>query len=147
MPHDIKALTRRWFEEVWNKGRESAIDELLRPDAVAYGLAEQDAPLPAPETFRRFYRQFRSGIPDIHITVDQVIAEGDTTACRITCVGTHSGDGMGVKATGRKVRVSGLCMIRWKDGQIAEGWNEFDAAGLMRQIAGPAASAPAKVKA
>jgi len=146
MAHDIKALTRRWFDEVWNKGRESAIDELLRPDAIAHGLADVGGPLPAPETFRRFYRQFRSGIPDVHITVDQVIAEGDTTACRITCVGTHSGDGMGVKATGRKVRVSGLCMIRWKDGQIAEGWNEFDAAGLMRQIAGSEAT-PAKVKA
>ena len=146
MPHNIKFLTRRWFEEVWNKGRESAIDELLRPDAIGHGLADVGGPLPAPETFRRFYRQFRSGIPDVHITVDQVIAEGDTTACRITCVGTHSGDGMGVKATGRKVRVSGLCMIRWKDGQIAEGWNEFDAAGLMRQIAGSEAT-PAKVKA
>jgi predicted ester cyclase len=146
MPHDIKALTRRWFEEVWNKGRESAIDELLRHDAIAHGLADVGGPLPAPETFRRFYRQFRSGIPDVHITVDQVIAEGDTTACRFTCVGTHGGDGMGVKATGRKVRFTGLCMIRWKDGQIAEGWNEFDAAGLMRQIAGPEAAA-AKVKA
>jgi predicted ester cyclase len=146
MPHDIKALTRRWFEEVWNKGRESAIDELLRPDAIAHGLADVGGPLPAPETFRRFYRQIRSGIPDIHITIDQVIAEGDTTACRITCVGTHSGDGMGVRATGRKVYFTGLCMIRWKDGQIAEGWNEFDAAGLMRQIAGPEAAA-AKVKA
>jgi steroid delta-isomerase-like uncharacterized protein len=146
MAQDVKALTRRWFDEVWNQGRESVIDELLRPDAIAHGLADVGGPLPAPETFRRFYRQFRSGIPDIHITVDQVITEGDTAAARITCDGTHSGDGMGVPATGRKVHFTGLCMIRWKDGQIAEGWNEFDAAGLMRQIAGPAA-APAKVKA
>ena len=148
MPHNIKFLTRRRFEEVGNKGRESAIDELLRPDAIAHGLADIGGPLPAPETFRRFYRQFRSGIPDVRITVDQVIGEGDTTAIRFTAHGTHSGDGLGVTATGRKVRVTGICMMRWKDGRIAEGWNEFDAAGLMRQITGPgAAPQPIKVRA
>ena len=146
MAFDYKALTRRWFEEVWNKGRDSAIDELLAADGVAHGLAEDGQDLPGPSEFRKFYRQFRSGIPDIRITVDEVIAEGNTTALRFTAVGTHSGDGLGIKATNRRVRVSGMCMMRWKDGMIVEGWNEFDAAGLMRQITEPARP-PAKVKA
>ena len=147
MAYDNKALTRRWFEEVWNKAREDAIDELLAPDVIAHGLADDGREQPGPEAFRRFYRQFRSGIHDVRITVDQVIEEGDTTAARFTAVGTHGGDGMGVKATGRPVRVTGMCMMRWRDGRIVEGWNEFDAAGLMRQISGPGASPPAKVKA
>ena len=149
MTFDYKSLTRRWFEEVWNNGREAAIDELLAADGVAYGLAEDGHDLPGPAEFRKFYRQFRSGIPDIRITVDQVIEEGDTTACRFTARGTHSGDGMGIKATNRPIRVTGMCMMRWRDGQIIEGWNEFDAAGLMGQIGGPAGAAapPAKVKA
>jgi predicted ester cyclase len=72
--------------------------------------------------------------------VDQVIAEGDTTALRFTARASHSGDGLGVKATGRRITVTGMCMMRWRGGQIVEGWNEFDAAGLLRQI-GPTAGA------
>ena len=144
---DNKALTRRWFEEVWNKRREEAIEEMLAPHGIAHGLAESGEDLPGPAEFRRFYRQFRSGFPDIRIKVDQVIAEGDTTAARFTAYGSHTGDGLGIKATGRPVRVSGMCMIRWKDGQIAEAWNEFDAAGLMRQLAAPAAAQPIKLRA
>ena len=147
MAADNKALTRRWFEEVWNKRRDQAIDELLGPDGVAHGLAENGEDLPGPAAFRRFYRQFRSGFPDMRVTVDQVIAEGDMTACRFTAYGTHSADGVGIKATGRPVRVSGMCMIRWKDGRIAEAWNEFDAAGLMRQITSAAAAQPIKFRA
>ena len=139
MPADNKALTRRWFEEVWNQGREATIDELLGPTGIAHGLAEDGRGLPGPGEFRKFWRQFRSGIPDVRITVDQVIGEGDSTAIRFTAHGTHSGDGLGIKATNRKVRVTGICMMRWKDSQIAEGWNEFDAAGLMRQITQPGA--------
>jgi steroid delta-isomerase-like uncharacterized protein len=146
MPADNKALTRRWFEEVWTKGRDATIDELFRPDGIAHGLAESGEDLPGPDEFRRFYRQFRSGFPDVRVTVDQVIAEGDMTAVRFTAYGTHKGDGLGIKATGRPIRITGMCMIRWKDGKIAEGWNEFDAAGLMRQITGPGA-AQLKVKA
>ena len=137
MPADIKALTRRWFEEVWNKGRDQAIDELFAADGVAHGLGEAGQDLPGPAEFRKFYRQFRSGFPDVKVTVDQVIAEGDTTAVRFTARATHGGDGLGIKATGRPVTVTGMCMIRWRGGQIVEGWNEFDAAGLVRQISTP----------
>lgn len=139
-----KALSRRWFEEVWNKARDSAIDEMLGPAGIVHGLGETGQDLPGPAGFRQFYRQFRSGFSDIQVTVDQVIAEGDLTAGRFTARATHAGDGLGVKATGRHVTVTGMFMIRWKDGRIAEAWNEFDAAGLMRQISSPdIAAAPA----
>jgi predicted ester cyclase len=131
---DNKALTRRWFEEVWNKSRESAISEMLTPNCNVHGLEETGSPLTGPQAFLRFYRQFRSGFPDVKVTVDQVIAEGDMTAARFTGRATHGGDGLGVQATGAVVTVSGLCMIRWEGGRIAEAWNEFDAAGLMRQV-------------
>jgi predicted ester cyclase len=146
MPPDNKALSRRWFEEVWNQGRDEVIDELFAPGAIAHGLADNGQDLPGPAEFRRFYRQFRSGFPDVRITVDEVVAERDLTCCRITGRGTHSGDGLGIKATGRKVTVSGMVMIRWSNGQIVEAWNEFDSAGLMKQISAPLA-APVKMKA
>ena len=144
---DNKALTRRWFEEVWNKVRESTIDEMIGPECRVHGLEETGAALVGPQAFRRFYRQFRSGFPDVKVTVDQVIAEGDMTAARFTGRATHGGDGLGVKATGAAVTVSGMCMIRWKDGKIAEAWNEFDAASLTRQITAPAAAQPVKLRA
>jgi steroid delta-isomerase-like uncharacterized protein len=146
MPADPKALTRRWFDEVWNQAREATIDELLAPDAVMHGLAEAGDDLSGPEAFRRFYRQFRSGFPDIRIAVEDVVAERDLTCCRIIGRGTHAGDGLGIKATGRAVTVTGMVMARWKDGRIVEGWNEFDAAGLMRQVTAPA-SPPVRMKA
>jgi hypothetical protein len=59
-PDDLKALTRRWFEEVWNKAREGAIDELLAADGIAHGLGEAGQDLRGPAEFRKFYRQFRS---------------------------------------------------------------------------------------
>ena len=148
MPLDNnKALSRRWFEEVWNKKRDDAIEEMLAPGGVVHGLSESGEDLPGPDAFRRFYRQFRSGFPDVRVTVDQVIAEGDMTALRFTAYGTHTGDGLGIKATGRPIRVSGMCMVRWKDGKIVEGWNEFDAASLMRQITAPASAQPVKLRA
>lgn len=76
--------------------------------------------------------------PTFHITVEDVIAEGDKTAIRLTATGTHIGDAMGVPATNRPVKLTGLILVRWKDGKIVEGWNEFDAWGMMQQIVGKA---------
>lgn len=144
-PADLKALTVRWFEEVWNRKRESAIDEMAAPDCVVHGLGEEGQALSGPEAFKRFWRQFLSGLPDVQVTVEDLIAEGDRVACRFHATATHTGDGLGVPATGRRVRVTAIAIVRWRDARIAEGWNEFDAAGLMRQITD--APAPATVRA
>jgi steroid delta-isomerase-like uncharacterized protein len=132
--HINKSLSRRWFEEVWNQGRTRAIDELLAPDCVAHGLGEEGQPLRGPEHFRRFYDQFRSAFPDVRILVQEVLAEGDWTAVRFAAQATHTGRGIGVAPTGRPINVTGMSMMRWANGQIAEAYNEFDAAALLRQI-------------
>ena len=135
-----RALARRWFEEVWNEGREETIDELIAPDAVIHGLAEGGQQLVGPHNFRRFYHQFKSGLPDVRVTVDDVLAAGDQTAVRVTCRATHTGPGLGVEATGRAVTCTGIIWVRWRDGRIVEAWNEFDSAGLTAQITGPPAT-------
>jgi steroid delta-isomerase-like uncharacterized protein len=132
--HINKSLSRRWFEEVWNQGRTRVIDELLAADCIAHGLGEEGQPLRGPEHFRRFYDQFRSAFPDVRIHVQEVLAEGDRTAVRFAAQATHTGHGIGVAPTGRPVNVTGMCIMRWADGQIVEAWNEFDAAALLRQI-------------
>ena len=140
---DNKQLTRRWFEEVWNQGRQATIDELAAPDAVIHGLEDEGRDMSGPNEFRRFYHLIRSGLSDIHVTIGQVIGDADLTAIQFTLRATHSGDGLGVKATGRRVAATAIVMMRWKNGQIVEAWNEFDAAGLMRQIGADAPLAAA----
>jgi predicted ester cyclase len=142
MAIDNKALARRWFDEVWNNRRKEVIYELSDPNVVTYGLAEGQKASDIPE-FLPFYDRFIATFPDIHITVEDVIAEGDKTAVRLSAKGTHTGDAMGIAPTGRPVTLTALILIRWKNGKIVEAWNEFDAWGMMQQMAGPA---PMKVK-
>jgi steroid delta-isomerase-like uncharacterized protein len=144
MSHDLKALSRRWFEEVWNKRRQDAIYEMAQPDAITYGLGEGGTP-GGIDQFIPFWRRFLDTFPDLHIAVEDVIAEGDKTATRVRCTGTHKGTAMGVPPTGKRINITGLILVRWKDGKIIEGWNEFDAYGMMQQLS-PAPAAPMKIK-
>jgi steroid delta-isomerase-like uncharacterized protein len=139
--HDIRSLSRRWFEEVWNQGREATIDELLLPQTVIHGAGEGGRDLQGPDGFREFYRPFRSAFPDIRVVVEDMLADGDQTAVRLSFTGTHTGPGLRVPPTGRAFRSTALVVIRWRDGRAVEGWNEFDAAGMMAQLQ-PAAPAP-----
>lgn len=126
-----KDLTRRWFEEVWNQKRESTIDELMAAEAVAHGLAPgAGGPLKGPAAFRVFWNQFRGAFPDIRIDIEDVIAEGDRVATRIRFAGTHQGHDLGAPPTGNRVTGTGITWCRWRDGQIVDAWNEFDALGV-----------------
>jgi predicted ester cyclase len=133
MSHDLKALSRKWFEEVWNKRRLSAVPELSHPDAIAWGLSADGQSIGF-DSFLPFHKRFIDTFPDFHITVDDVIEEGDKTVVRLTATGTHTGHAMGISPTGRPIRMTGMILIRWKDGKIIEGWNEFDAWGMMQQL-------------
>jgi len=129
-----KALVRRWFEEVWNQGREETIDELFAAHGIGYGLGDTDIPTHGPAEFKLFAKNLRGAIPDIHMTIEDIMAEGDKVTVRITVEGTHKGDQLGVAATGRPVRFAGVVMVRIANGQIVEGWNSWDQFGLLRQI-------------
>ena len=143
MAHDNKTLVRRWFDEVWNNRSTDAVHALAHPDVVTYGLGENGAN-GGIDDFIPFRDRFLATFPDLHIAVEDVIAEGDKTAARICCTGTHTGPDMGIPPTGKKVTVTGLILVRWKDGKIIEGWNEFDAYGMMQQLTAstPAGTSP-----
>jgi steroid delta-isomerase-like uncharacterized protein len=129
-----KALVRRWFEEVWNQGREETIDELFAANGIGYGLGDTDVTLHGPSDFKPFVRNLRGALPDIHMTIEDCIAEGDKVTVRITVEGTHKGGELGIAPTGRKVRIEGIVVLRIANGQIVEGWNSWDQLGLLRQI-------------
>jgi predicted ester cyclase len=139
MKHDLKALSREWFEEVWNKRSEPAIDRLASSDVLSYGLGADGKAARGLTVFRQFWKSFLSAFPDLKVTVEDVMREGDQTVIRMSFAGTHSGDGIGVKPTGRRFTSTALVWTRWRDGKIVEAWNEFDAAGMMRQLEEPSA--------
>ena len=93
-----KALLHCWFEEVWNRGREELIEQLRAPDTRATGLGEGNRESLGYAPFRAFYSNLRRTFPDLHVTVEDIIAEGDKIAVRISMAGTHMGDALGTAA-------------------------------------------------
>ena len=107
-----KALVRRWFDQVWNKGQEATIDKLFAEDGVAYGLGDTDVEIRGPVQFKPFFRNMRGAFPDLQITIEDIVAEADKVMVRALLQGTHSGGNLGVAATGRRVRVAGIVLVR-----------------------------------
>ena len=135
------AVCRRWFEEVWNDGREDLMPELAAVDVVAHGIAGPDDVAHGLDAgFKPMYRTLRGAFPDIHFTVEEAIGSGDVVALRWRMRGTHRGDDLGMPATGKAVVVTGMTFARVADGKIAEGWNNWDMIGLMNQIAASGAT-------
>jgi steroid delta-isomerase-like uncharacterized protein len=129
-----KQLARRWFEEVWNQRKESAIEAMLTAGCRIHGLGSDDEALIGPEGFKTFHRSFCGAFPDLHVTVDDIIAEGDRVAIRWTATMTHLGDGLGFPASGKKVSMDGSTIGVIKDGKIDEGWNHMDITGLFAKL-------------
>ena len=132
MTEDNKALNRRFVEEVINQGNTDAIDELIDP-----GVVDHAAPPGFPtgrEGAKQFAAMMRSAFPNLHLTIEDMIAEGDKVVMRSTWSGTHEGEFMGIPATGRQVTVSAIDITRVADGRMVEHWEQFDALGLMQQL-------------
>jgi steroid delta-isomerase-like uncharacterized protein len=102
-------------------------------------LGDSGEPVRGTAQLKQFRAAFLAAFPDLNIHVEDVLVDGDKTAVRMRFTGTHSGDGLGVPATGRRVVSSAIVILRWRDGRIIEAFNEFDAAGMMRQLQAPAA--------
>ncbi|HKP85954.1 MAG TPA: ester cyclase [Blastocatellia bacterium] len=130
-----KTLAHRWFEEVWNKRRADAIDEMFADEGIAHGLTDASGnELRGPENFKAFFNSFSGAFSDLQVTVEETVAEGDKLAARCTVKGTHTGDGIGLAATNQPVAFTGMCMLRIKDGKIVEAWNNFDFMTMFQQL-------------
>jgi steroid delta-isomerase-like uncharacterized protein len=127
-------LVKRWFREVWNEGRNQTVHDLLAPKAVAKGQTISAADIHGPEEFVNFVKGIRSAFPDINVTIEDVFGAGDKVVARWSATMTHSGDGLGLAATGKKVRLNGITIARIKNGQIVEGWDNWDQLPMLRQI-------------
>jgi len=126
-----KALTLRYWEEVANKGNLDLIEEICAPDYVCH---EVDQDIRGPEGVRQFIFMLRAAFPDLHVTVEDVIAEGDKIVQRWTGRGTHQGELMGIPPTGNRVSVVGITISRFKDGKVTEEWEVYDMMGMTQQL-------------
>ena len=129
-----REVVHRWFEEVWNKQREEAIDEMFAPDSKAYGFPEASSVLVGPENFKKLHRFFLGAFPDIHITVHDTICEGDRVAVTWTARMTHLGDTLGFAPTLQKVSLEGCSILIVRDGQIHEGKNYMEMEALINRL-------------
>jgi steroid delta-isomerase-like uncharacterized protein len=130
-----KRLVERWFEEVWNKGRAEAIEEMFAAEGIAHGLSDDaENPLRGPQNFRAFHSTFREAFPDLIVNVEDTIAEGDKVVARCSVRGKHMGNSLGIEATQSPVDFTGIAIVRIKDGKIVEAWNNFDFMKMYRQL-------------
>ena len=125
-----EALVRRLFEDGINQGNMDLLDELLSPDFVYHGPPGDLDLAGAKEMVAGYLAAF----PGLGATIDAQIAERNLVVTRFTIVGTHTGDMPGIPATGREMTVTALSMMRIEDGQIVEEWENFDEAGMLRQL-------------
>ena len=129
-----KQVLRRWFDEVWNKGRAEAIDEMFDENGIAHGLGDDPAnPIKGPRNFRPFYDAFRQAFPHMIIDIEDMVAEGDKVAARCSVHAKHEGELMGRAATQAAVEFTGMTIVRIADGKIVEAWNNFDFMTMYRQ--------------
>ncbi|MFZ3333775.1 MAG: ester cyclase [Candidatus Acidiferrales bacterium] len=133
VPENI-ALVRRWFGEVWNEGRVQTIYDLLDENVVGIGQDQPGVEIHGPADFVALFNRLHGAFPDIKITVDDTIAADDKVVARWSAVMTHTGDHLGIPATNRPVRVTGITIAQIKDGKIIRGWDNWDQFALMQQL-------------
>jgi steroid delta-isomerase-like uncharacterized protein len=129
-----KIVSRRFFEEVFGKGKLNVLDEIIAKDYVNSGPGTLPGLPTGPEGAKQLVTVYRNAFPDVRFTIDEQIAEGDKVVTRWTADGTHQGELVGIPATGKTSTVTGITVDRFVNGKIAESWGIFDQFGMMQQL-------------
>jgi predicted ester cyclase len=130
-----KALVRRYIEVVWNQRNLAALDELFAPTYQRY-VSATATPLTR-EGQRQRIAGFHTAFPDLHFTIEDLLAEGDRVTFRVTMRGTHKGPFpylQGIAPTGKQVTISVLDVVRVEEGKFAEQWGGPDSLDLLQQL-------------
>jgi predicted ester cyclase len=126
-----KALGRRLVEEAINEGNLAFIDEFMVAD---YDRHDAGSHVVGRENYKQLLRAIRVAFPDLHETIEVLIAEGDMVALRGTFRGTHNGEFRGIAPTGKVVEWTYTGIIRLANGKMVESWSNSDMLGLMQQL-------------
>jgi steroid delta-isomerase-like uncharacterized protein len=126
-----KALVEQIIERVFVHGEDAAIDELVAEDFTPRTFGSMP---PGREGLREGMNRAGAGVSDPEFEIQDMIAEGDRVAARITSSATHSGMFMGLPASGNRYTIEEIHIFRIRDGQLLEHWHAFDTAGLLAQL-------------
>lgn len=132
MSADNKTFVRSTTEEIWSTGNAKLIDEHMAPNYVLHKPPTGFSP--DREGLKAILHAMRSAFPDLRMTVDDVIAEGDKVVQRRTYQGTHKGELFGIPASGKSVSVSQIIVSRLAGGKFVEEWAETDFLGMLQQL-------------
>jgi steroid delta-isomerase-like uncharacterized protein len=130
VPEENKAIARRAFEEILSRGRFELADQLYAKDFVNHGI-HHDASLEEDQAALKGWHQ---AFPDVVISPEKLIAEGDLVTIYWVAHGTNTGTGNGLPATGKKAELAGITIWRIVDGKIKEEWSAFDQLSMMQQL-------------
>jgi steroid delta-isomerase-like uncharacterized protein len=138
-----KALALRVHLEVVNQGKLDVADEVIDPNVVWHSSLLPPETQRGQEGFKLFAQAVRAGFPDVRLTEEDTIAEGDKVVNRWSFRGTHQGEFMGLPATNKPVTNSGIDIFRIANGKIVEVWQSTDQLGLLQQLGAIPAPGPA----
>ena len=137
-----KAQVRRYYDQVLNAGNLTALDELLAPNYKRY-LTAPAAPLDAVAQKQRL-GGIRAVFPDFNVTIDDLIAEGDRVAIRMTVRGTQKAPFLGIAPSGKQGTIAAIEVVRIENGKMVEHWGGTDNLDLAQQLGGVVSPAPLK---
>jgi steroid delta-isomerase-like uncharacterized protein len=126
-----RGLAIRWFQEVWNERREETIDDLFPEGAIGH---MEGAEIRGPSEFRRVRATLLAAFPDLRVSVEETLAEGDIVVVRWSARATHLGDALGFAASRRPARFRGMTWLRFAGGKITEGWDAWNQGALLEQL-------------
>jgi steroid delta-isomerase-like uncharacterized protein len=134
-----KQLVRRFVQEIFVEGRAASVDELVTDEFTPHTWGPMP---PGKAGLLDGIKRVSAGLTDAHMTIDDVIAEGDRVAVRLTSSATQSGPFMGLPPSGKRYTIGEIHIFRVSDGKVAEHWHQADFLGMMRQL-GALPGAPA----
>jgi len=127
-----KSAVRRWIEEGWNKGNLAVIDQVYAPNYVQHEPAPET--VNSSEALKQYVDAFRTAFPDLNLSIEDLIAEGDKVVWRFKSSGHQSGPFMGMPATGKSGSITGIVIFRLENNRIVEAWVNIDVLGLLQQL-------------
>lgn len=131
-PQENKRIVQRLYDELFSKWNFAVVDEVFSPDFVSHDMPPG---LPrGPEGVRQFYTGIRSGLPDVKLTVEDMIPEGDRVIVRWRARGTHDGPFLGIPPTGKPVSFTGIAIYRLSQGKVVERWVEVGLLGVAAEL-------------
>ena len=131
---EYKTLVQRFFEEFWDRKNVAVADDFIAANHVDHTPGSPPGLPPGPEGFKQFASAYFTAFPDLRITIEDQIAEGDKVVTRWTTHGTNTGSLFGMPATNKSAIITGITVDHIVGGKTVETWTNFDALGMLQQL-------------